>query len=53
MTLEDHVRSMLGRLVLENLTLLKQVEDLRAELEDLRGASKRPDEPRVPGVHAQ
>lgn len=41
MTLEDHVRMMLGRLVLENLNLLKQVEDLKAELEKLSGAGER------------
>ena len=33
MPLEDHVRMMLGRLVLENLSLMKQAEDLRAEME--------------------
>mgnify|MGYP001607007866 CR=1 FL=1 len=41
-TLEDHVRMMLGRLVMENLVLLKQLEDLKAELEALRAASGRP-----------
>ena len=41
-TLEDHVRMMLGRLVMENLVLLKQLEDLKAEMEALRAASQRP-----------
>lgn len=41
MTLEDEVRMMLGRLVLENITLVKKVKDLEAELEALRGADER------------
>lgn len=31
-TLEDHIRLMLGRLVMENVTLARQVEELRKQL---------------------